>query len=220
MKYFVAILLLIFLGTGIGYAIEPKWPLRNHLHKLLPRMVAPKCSFTRAAYPKLKHDKYALHREAAKKLSDDHYLLNNQVQQELQKQQLSQKISNSAGKKVQQMFYGTPYLHPNAIAVIDEIEAEFVAKLQEKGLPSHHFVISSASRTDEKQRSLTKVNANATMGKSAHSYGAAIDIPYVTGPQCYAAGDILADILLKYRRANRVYLTPESNTIHVTVRPL
>ena len=217
-KYWLVIILLFVGGIGSGYALEIRWPLQSHLKKILPRIRSPKCSFTRHVYPKLKRDKYALHRLAAQNLPDAQYILNDQTQNSLQEQNILQKMSDSTGYRVLHMNYGTPYLHHRAMEELKVIEREFLKTLEEKGLPKHQFVISSASRTDENQRALSKVNPNGTMGKSAHSYGAAIDIPYVSGPQCYEAGSILADLLLKRRREGHIYITPESRTIHVTVR--
>ena len=159
-----------------------------------------------------------MHRKAAASLSDAVFIADFATHTELQSKGILQPIGDSTGYIVQSMNYGTPYLHKEAVAMLEEIEERFVKGLKEANLPKAQFVISSASRTEEQQDRLRGRNRNATKGTSSHSYGASIDIPRVIGTRCSESRTILVKILSEMQAEKKLYLCPESNTIHVTVR--
>ncbi len=73
--------------------------------------------------------------------------------------------------------YSVPYVTQDAANLLDVIGARFQARLRELGLPAYRFLVTSATRTDDDQRRLRQVNANAAEN-SSHFHGTTVDIHY------------------------------------------
>ena len=176
------------------------------------------CACTWSTMPFAKKNYYRLHRKAGAHLTDSELISNFEHQLELQSKEVLVSIGDSKGYIVQSMHYGSPVLHKDALKMLTEIEKRFLQKQVENNLPRAQFVISSAARTAEQQKQLSKKNRNATKGVSSHSYGASIDIPRIVGKKCKENRALLQLVLEEMQKENKVYLTPESVTIHVTAR--
>lgn len=74
--------------------------------------------------------------------------------------------------------YSVPYVTPSAQAMIAEIGTRFQQELDSLHVPRYRLVITSATRTPEKQAALRRVNANASNVESAHEFGTTVDIAY------------------------------------------
>ena len=122
-------------------------------------------------------------------------------------------IPNSAGYRVRAMQFGTKQLHVHALKRLKELDDRFQAALRSAKLPVAAFVISSALRTVEQQQEL------GGRSKSAHSYGASIDVFQIrTVGSCKKARAVFQEVLLDFRKDGKVYLCPESDLLHLTVR--
>ena len=128
------------------------------------------------------------------------------------------KIPSSKNYIVQSMQYGSPYVHVTLAARMQEIEERFLKKQQEEKISGVRFVVSSAYRTTSDQKRLRKRNTSAAKGTSSHSYGASLDIPRLQGDSCTAARPLFAEVLREMQKEEKLYLCPESKTIHITVR--
>ena len=97
--------------------------------------------------------------------------------------------------------------------VVEKNLIHFQEALKIKGLPKASFVISSALRTEEQQAQLRSVK------HSAHSYGASFDIFKIQSVgSCEQARSVFQAVLQRMRKNQKLYLCPESDHLHLTVR--
>ncbi len=122
-----------------------------------------------------------------------------------------------------------PYLVPRAAVLLHDIGQAFFDSLQVKGLPLHHFIVSSVLRSEADVLTLRRVNRNATE-HSCHLYGTTFDINYnryqsVEHPDRELVGGdrlkwVLSEVLDDMRRQGRCYVKYEVRQpcFHITVR--
>lgn len=122
-----------------------------------------------------------------------------------------------------------PYLVPRAAVLLHDIGQAFFDSLQVKGLPLHHFIVSSVLRSEADVLKLRRVNRNATE-HSCHLYGTTFDINYnryqsVEHPDRELVGGdrlkwVLSEVLDDMRRQGRCYVKYEVRQpcFHITVR--
>ena len=125
-----------------------------------------------------------------------------------------------------------PYLVPRAAILLQDIGKAFFDSLQVKGVPLHHFIVTSVLRTQEDVKKLRRHNGNATEN-SCHLYGTTFDICYnryktvedPDGPHRREVRNdslkfILSEVLNDMRRQNRCYIKYEvkQGCFHMTVR--
>jgi hypothetical protein len=79
---------------------------------------------------------------------------------------------------VRRMEHASPYLTPDAAAMLAELGRRFHARLDSAGLPRYRMRITSALRTDADQAALRRVNANASQIVSAHEFGTTVDVSH------------------------------------------
>jgi hypothetical protein len=79
---------------------------------------------------------------------------------------------------VRRMEHASPYLTPDAAAMLVELGRRFHARLDSVGLPRYRMRITSALRTDADQAALRRVNANASQIVSAHEFGTTVDVSH------------------------------------------
>lgn len=225
-KWFILFFVFSFTTTSVVWAGYNKNQVFSVSHALLKRLKSkaktikktPSCACTWKTMPFKKKNYYKLHRKSASKLEKAELISDFEHQLELQSKEILVPIGNSKGYIVQSMNHGSPYLHKDAVTMLDEIEERYLQKQIENNLPVEQFVISSAARTHKQQKNLAKRNRNATKGVSSHSYGASIDIPRIIGKRCSENRTLLLEVLEEMQKEKKVYLTPESITIHVTAR--
>ena len=163
-------------------------------------------------------DSYQKHIASSKKLPNIAVAKNRKQQEQLIKKGNLVPLSNSSGYLVQKMDYGSPYLHPEMLTRIHELETRFLEKLEENHLSGIKFVITSAFRTTADQKRLQKINSAAWKGTSTHSYGTSVDIAQLKGNNCALAKPLFREILNEMQKEKKFYLIPESKTIHITFR--
>lgn len=73
--------------------------------------------------------------------------------------------------------YSVPYVTTDAAHLLEIIGRRFHTRLAELGLPLYRFLVTSATRTDDDQRRLRQVNANAA-ANSSHFHGTTVDLHY------------------------------------------
>lgn len=122
-----------------------------------------------------------------------------------------------------------PYLVPRAALLLHDIGQAFFDSLQVKGLPLHHFVVSSVLRSEADVQQLRRFNKNATE-QSCHLYGTTFDINYnryqsVGDPNKELVGGdrlkwVLSEVLADMRTQGRCYVKYEVKQpcFHITVR--
>ena len=216
MKRLVLFLVTIVL-LALGYFY--RHPLKSLVKSVyVNKIKTPTCAFTKGVLPKMKKDAYSRHRNSGKRLPGMELIADEDVQTKLIDNGTLVKIRNSDGYRVNSMDYGSPYLHKDMHTLVTELEQDFIKEVEKSGFSKSRFVISSASRTEVQQQALRKKNPSATKGESSHSYGASLDIFQVTGKDCAQTKIILADLIISYQKQKKLYLTPESKTIHITIR--
>ena len=167
----------------------------------------------------MKKDLYKQHRKAGSMLKGAKYVKDNRLKIQLVDSGVLVRLWNQEGFVIAKMNYGSPYVHKRTYEIIKDIESRFLEVIKEQDLSKMKFQIASALRTEEQQiRIRKKYPRQATKGISSHSYGASIDISAVRGKDCELGRIYLGKILQDMQRENRIYLTPESTTIHVTAR--
>ena len=72
--------------------------------------------------------------------------------------------------------HSKPFVLPRLRDELATIGRAFQAELARRGLPPYRFAVSSALRTADLQRDLSRSNRNAAGGTSSHEYGASVDI--------------------------------------------
>jgi hypothetical protein len=216
-----------FVGSGVIYKNNIRyWGTYAYTKikkRLYPKPIKPKekvCSFSKNVLPPLKKDNYKRHRKAGSLLKDVKYVKNDTLKNQLINSGILVKITpQNNGFVVAHMDFGSPYVHKTTSEVLKELERRFLEKIQEQELSNMRFKISSALRTEEEQVGIRKrYPGQATFGISSHSYGASVDISKVYGKDCEIGRIFLANILQDMQKEERIYLTPESTTIHITAR--
>jgi hypothetical protein len=76
----------------------------------------------------------------------------------------------------------SPYVTPDAHALLVRLGESFQDRLREMGLPAYRYEISSVLRSPEAQAALRRRNPNAAAGTSAHEFGTTVDIVYEAYP--------------------------------------
>ena len=163
-------------------------------------------------------DPYYLHVSSAKNLPDISAVATKKERDELVQKGALVPLKNNTGYRVEWMRYGSAHLHPHMLARIQEIETRFLEKQKEKGISGVNFIITSAYRTTQQQKDLRKVNPTATKGTSSHSFGASVDIARLQGKHCTKARPLLEEIIQEMQKEEKLYLCPESKTLHITYR--
>ena len=225
-KMLLILFFLSFAAASIWVGYQKRKPIMSVASAILKTLKRPiqkkikglSCSCTWNSMPFKKKNYYRLHRKSASELTDAALISDFETQIELQSKGILVPIANSTGYLVKSMNYGSPYLHREALEMLEEIEERYLKRQQELNLPIARFVISSAARTEDQQEALRGKTSAATKGISSHSYGASIDIPKIIGKRCSESRDILLQVLEEMQLEKKVYLCPESTTIHVTAR--
>lgn len=134
--------------------------------------------------------------------------------------------------KLDKLTHSVPYVVPQAAQLIDDIGANFLDSLTNKGLNPYRIVVTSVTRSQEQQKSLSKSNINAT-ANSTHCYGTTFDISWKTfeqvldkdgRPMQEVGADtlkmVLSEVLRDARLAKRCYIKYErkQGCFHITAR--
>lgn len=138
-----------------------------------------------------------------------------------------EKIDDNQYYEVPWLLNSLGYLKSGAKDFLDDLGEGFNKKLEECGLRSYRFSISSVLRTLEDQKKLRKINVNATQNLSSHFYGLTFDLAqtrfFEEGNDkpvySYRLRNLLLRELIKLQDEGKCYVLLENQTkcIHVTV---
>jgi len=143
-----------------------------------------------------------------------------------------QLIESNEHYKLDKFTHSVPYMVPQAAKLMDDIGANFLDSLANKGLNPYRIVITSATRSMEQQQQLSKSNINATEN-STHCYGTTFDVSWKTfeqvldkdgRPMQEVGADtlkmVLSEVLRDVRLAKRCYIKYErkQGCFHITTR--
>ena len=134
-------------------------------------------------------------------------------------------IESNEHYKLDKLTHSVPYVVPQAAQLIDDIGANFLDSLTNNGLNPYRIVVTSVTRSQEQQKSLSKSNINAT-ANSTHCYGTTFDICY---NRYHPVGRevrndtlkwVLSEVLRDKRDEGRCYVKYEvkQGCFHMTVR--
>lgn len=130
------------------------------------------------------------------------------------------KADSGKGYRVDSLAYSFPYITPESKEVLEELGKAYEALAG----PGYYFTITSATRTEEQQKSLKRRNRNATDGESSHSYGVSFDISYIrfNGVREWNQQEQknLETVLNHFQQTGKIYVIKErrQSCYHVTVR--
>jgi len=128
--------------------------------------------------------------------------------------------------------HSVPYVVPQAAKLIDDLGANFLDSLTNKGLNPYRIIITSVTRSKEQQKQLSRNNVNATEN-STHCYGTTFDISWKRfeqvadkdgRPMQEVGADtlkmVLSEVLRDARLAKRCYIKYErkQGCFHITTR--
>ncbi|MCR4764624.1 MAG: DUF5715 family protein [Bacteroidaceae bacterium] len=133
---------------------------------------------------------------------------------------------------IEKLTHSVPYVVPQTAQLIDDIGANFLDSLANKGLNPYRVVITSLTRSQEQQKQLSRSNINATVN-STHCYGTTFDISWKSfeqvadedGRPMQEVGTdtlkmVLSEVLRDARLAKRCYIKYErkQGCFHITTR--
>jgi len=218
-KIAIGFICLSIIVGAISYRYQKKirrglFPVAKKIHK---KMSIPSCAVTINSM-NLRKDSYHLHRKAGKNLPTMKLVNSNTERDGLVKNGTLVSISNLDGYIVQKMNYGSPYVHKEMHDLLIDMQKRFAKKQTASNISDVQIVISSSYRTTADQKRLMRINPSATKGISSHSYGASVDIPRLKGKSCKQAKRLFEETLKELQKEKKLYLCPESKTIHITVR--
>lgn len=130
------------------------------------------------------------------------------------------KADSGKGYRVDSLAFSFPYLTPESKEVLDELGKAYEALAGE----GNFFTITSATRTEEQQKSLKRRNRNATDGESSHSYGVSFDISFIrfNGIREWNQKEQnnLEKVLNHFQQTGKIYVIKErrQSCYHITVR--
>jgi len=127
-------------------------------------------------------------------------------------------VVNGTGYKITELYYSSSYLHHKAYKILQEIANRYQKRVFNKTNQESYILISSLTRTLPQQKELAKVNRAATKGTSTHCFGFAFDILLLKSNNCSSSILILQKLLNEMCDEKKIFLCPEGDCIHVTVR--
>lgn len=79
---------------------------------------------------------------------------------------------------LREMDHSSPYVTPDARAMLEQLGRRFHARLDSLGLPRFRMKVTSAIRTDDAQAQLRRINTYASRTVSAHEFGTTVDVSH------------------------------------------
>ena len=129
---------------------------------------------------------------------------------------------------IDKLTHSSPYLVPEAAALLCDIGYNFQDSLRNKHLPEYSVIVTSVLRTDADVKSLSKRNINASQ-RSVHCYGTTVDVSYArfkkhddNAPDVSQTDlkAVLTEVLRDLRNQERCYVKYEikQGCFHITAR--
>lgn len=201
----------------LDYAGEEKTPVQPEVELVLEEIfIAPDLTRFRGSVRK---DYYSKHLHAAETNGVDIILDEKKLYQFVENETLVE-ASSGIGYQVDQLTHSHPYITPESKKVLEELGKTFQALAGGDSF----FTVTSATRTADQQKKLTRRNRNATRGYSSHSYGVSFDISYIrfNGEKSwdYKKQKQLEKVLSHFQKEDKIFVIKEKgqNCYHVTVR--
>lgn len=136
------------------------------------------------------------------------------------------RIKSNSLYSIKKMTHSHPYVTPEMADLINEIAIRFREKMKQKGIDYLLPVVTSALRTGESQKKLSRRNRNATE-YSTHMFGTTVDITYKdfyhtknrTLEQNATATNVLTEVIVELREQCRLVAVKERRQacFHFTV---
>jgi hypothetical protein len=169
---------------------------------------------------KYKDDYSSEHRPAAIALAHERFINHESDRQRLLSNGYLVPVEEGEGFGISSLNSSTAVLVPQARVRLYELGKRFRSKISDPNERMSYFVINSITRTEDQQKDVRKSNPRtATKDKSTHSYGVSFDIRKINAiSDCGPAKEALRAVLIEMREEGKIYLCPERNCIHVTVR--
>lgn len=165
---------------------------------------------------------YTAHQAAARALPNSFFVKNDVELNAGKRNGKLVEIKDGRGYRIEQLTHSHPWLLPETYQLLQDMGNDFADALE--GTPSEGavFRVTSGTRTDKQQRKLRRRNANATNSKSTHSYGASFDIAFIdrfdNSASCGTPTREMERLLNRYQKAGIIYVIPEGNCVHITLR--
>ena len=162
---------------------------------------------------------YLAHLSAAKSHGISHIKNKKQLDRYVSQKKLTHVKQRGYGYRVEKLTHSYSYLVPKGKKVLDDIARSFV---RETG--QNFFVVTSLTRTEEKQNQLRRSNINASSNQSAHTFGASFDISYVRfnykKQRNTKLEKALEKVLNQYQKQGKIYFVKERKVscFHIVVR--
>lgn len=138
-------------------------------------------------------------------------------EKELQKNPRLKPIKAGTNYSIDRLTHSHAYLSSKGKSLLDQVDADFGAKIKGTDLQGSQFIVTSLTRTKKNIRDLKKINVNAS-DRSAHMYGGCFDITYARFEnkskklgtnEIYRLKETLAEIIYQLMQEKKCWATKE-----------
>lgn len=165
---------------------------------------------------------YTAHQSAARALPNSFFVKNDVELNAGKRNGKLVEIKDGRGYRIDRLTHSHPWLLPETYQLLQDMGNDFADAME--GTPSEGavFRVTSVTRTDKQQGKLRRRNANATNSRSTHSYGASFDVAFIDrfddSANCGTPTREMERLLNRYQKAGIIYVIPEGNCMHITLR--
>lgn len=193
---------------------EPAQPLERD-KSILP------CSCCRKTM-RVPKNPYTAHQAAARALPNSFFVKNDIELNAGKRNGKLVEIQDGRGYRIDRLTHSHPWLLPETYQLLKDMGNDFADAMEGTKSEGAVFRVTSVTRTDKQQRKLRNRNANATNSKSTHSYGASFDVAFIDrfddSANCGTPTREMERLLNRYQKAGIIYVIPEGNCMHITLR--
>jgi len=165
---------------------------------------------------------YTAHQSAARALPNSFFVKNDVELNAGKRNGKLVEITDGRGYRVDRLTHSHPWLLPETYQLLKDMGNDFADAMEGTKSEGAVFRVTSVTRTDKQQRKLRRRNANATNSRSTHSYGASFDIAFIDrfddSANCGTPTREMERLLNRYQKAGIIYVIPEGNCMHITLR--
>jgi len=165
---------------------------------------------------------YTAHQSAARALPNSFFVKNDIELNAGKRNGKLVHVTDGRGYRVDRLTHSHPWLLPETHQLLKDMGNDFADALSGTASEGAVFRVTSVTRTDKQQRKLRRRNSNATNSTSTHSYGASFDIAFIDrwddSANCGTPTREMERLLNRYQKAGIIYVIPEGNCMHITLR--
>jgi len=165
---------------------------------------------------------YTAHQSAARALPNSFFVKNDVELNAGKRNGKLVEITDGRGYRVDRLTHSHPWLLPETYQLLQDMGNDFADAMEGTKSEGAVFRVTSVTRTDKQQRKLRRRNANATNSQSTHSYGASFDVAFIDrfddSANCGTPTREMERLLNRYQKAGVIYVIPEGNCMHITLR--